>query len=294
MALIAQPWHAHFEQTIIDGPVGFVAVGTIFGNRGMLVKKGPSSLRMAGVTVLVDAVLFELGRIRTAVRVVAIGADDLAFSHGHMRRAHQLRLALEMALAADLDLRPLVKERSFVIYLRKLETVAGFLHDGVTVGARYAPARVRACFPIRLHAALVTLETGLVLRFCRLSGILAECNQAADASAAAGSDMVAPRTVTGFTSLFFDLIAGVEQKDLAHHRLREFFELRGVAGSANLVARVSRRSRRRRLLFRRPERRQITKQKNAAPRCSQGTPHSSSLAIAQTQDDARIMTSPMS
>ena len=41
-----------------------------------------------------------------------------------------------MALAADLDLRPLVEERSFVIHFRKLEAVARFHHDGVTVDAR--------------------------------------------------------------------------------------------------------------------------------------------------------------
>ena len=52
-----------------------------------------------------------------------------------MRGAHELRFSLEMALAANFDLRPLVKERSFVIDLGKLEPVARFLHDGMTVGA---------------------------------------------------------------------------------------------------------------------------------------------------------------
>ena len=94
VTLGAKPRHAHFKQTVIDAAMRFMAIGTIVGNRGMLKKVWPSPLRMAGVTVLIDAGLFELCRIGRSVRVMAVGADDLALSHGHMRRAHKLRLAL--------------------------------------------------------------------------------------------------------------------------------------------------------------------------------------------------------
>ena len=80
MALGAQPGDANFEKPVIIGAVRVMAVGTVFQHRGMLPHKRATSLGMAGITVLVDACLFELCRVRRAVRVVAVGAGDLAFS----------------------------------------------------------------------------------------------------------------------------------------------------------------------------------------------------------------------
>jgi len=57
---VAEPRHTYFEQPVVDRTVGLMAVGTIFEDRWMLMKEGPSSLSMAGVTVLVYAGLFEL------------------------------------------------------------------------------------------------------------------------------------------------------------------------------------------------------------------------------------------
>jgi hypothetical protein len=84
----------------------------------------------------------------------------------------------------------------------------------------------------------MALETGLVLDFCNLSGILAERNQTADAPAPSRRHVIAARTVAGLAGLLFKLIAGVEQKNLAHHRLGKFLELRGVASLANFAADV--------------------------------------------------------
>jgi hypothetical protein len=118
VTLIAKPRHAHFEQAVIDAAMGFVAIRTIVRNRRMLKKKRPPPLGVARVTVLVDTVLFELCGIGAAMGVVAVGADDLALSHGHMRRAHELSLALEMALPAHFYFGSLVEESSLVVNLR--------------------------------------------------------------------------------------------------------------------------------------------------------------------------------
>ena len=94
VTLGAEPRKAHFEQAVIDATVGFMAIGTIVRSRGMLMKEGPSPLSMAGITVLIDARLLELRRIWRAVRIVAVAAADLSFSHRHVRRAHELRFSL--------------------------------------------------------------------------------------------------------------------------------------------------------------------------------------------------------
>ena len=79
MTLVAEPRHAHLQQVVVDGPVGFMTIGTIFANRRMLMKKRPSSLRMAGITIFVDALLYELRRIGCSVGIVAVRARQLSF-----------------------------------------------------------------------------------------------------------------------------------------------------------------------------------------------------------------------
>ena len=46
--------------------------------------------------------------------------------------------------------------------------------------------------------------------------------------------MIAARTVARLTRLLFKIVAGIEEEDFSHLGFREFFELRGVAGLANL------------------------------------------------------------
>ena len=72
MARGAEPRIGHFEQPIIDGSVGLVAIATVFKRRRMFPQERPAALSMAGVTVFIDAGLFELGRIGGAVRIVAV------------------------------------------------------------------------------------------------------------------------------------------------------------------------------------------------------------------------------
>ena len=80
-----------------------------------------------------------------------------------MRRTHELRFALEMALTADFRLRTLVKERRMVADLRELVTVGGFFHQRVTADAGHAAARVRTRLPIGLNSPLMAGETRRVL-----------------------------------------------------------------------------------------------------------------------------------
>jgi hypothetical protein len=52
-----------------------VTIGTIFHHWWMLVQERAASFGMAGVTILVDAGLFELRRIGRAVRIVTACAS---------------------------------------------------------------------------------------------------------------------------------------------------------------------------------------------------------------------------
>ena len=60
VTIVAKPRLTHFEQPVIDGTVGLVAVDTILEDRRMLKEKRSAPFRMAGVTVLVHAGCFEL------------------------------------------------------------------------------------------------------------------------------------------------------------------------------------------------------------------------------------------
>ena len=165
VTLVTEPRHAHFKQAVIDGTVGFMAIGTIVRNRGMLKKVGPPSLRMTGVTVFVDACLLEHSRIRRSVRVVTVRAGNLSFPLRHMGRAHELRLSLQVALVADFRLGLPVEENGLVADLGKLTLVARLFHYSMAVDASDSAARVRASLPIGLDSSLMALETAIVLRF---------------------------------------------------------------------------------------------------------------------------------
>jgi len=284
MTFVAKPGHAHLEQTVIDGAVRLVAIGAIIRNRRMLMEKRPAPLGVAGVTVLVDAGLLELRRIGRAMRVMTIGASDLSFPHGHMRRAQQLRFPLQMAGAAKFSLRPLVEERGIFIDLGQLIAVSGFFHDGVTVDAGDTPARVRAGIPISLNAALVASQARLVLPFHRLTGVLAKGEHAADTFAAPGSDVIAARTVAIFTSLFLGLVARVEKKDFSHLRLGEFFVLGSMAGFTNFVAGIGRGASLSDLLLRRQRHLRKAEQHQTRYQKENASPHNFPISRAEKID----------
>ena len=102
------------------------------------------------------------------MRVVAVRADDLSFLHRHVRRAHQLRFALQMTLTAHFYFRSFGEQKSLVGGLRQL-LATSLLHDGMAVDAGDAPASVRARFPVSLYSPLVAAETRFVLDLGRLT-----------------------------------------------------------------------------------------------------------------------------
>ena len=169
MALRAKSRIGNFEQPVIDGPVRLMTVGATVKDRRMDIEKGSPPLRVTTPTVFIHASLFKLVGIGSAVRVVAVGAGHLAFSERHMGRAIELRIALQVTLAANFDFCSLiVKDGSFAEFA-ELKTVSGFLHDGVAVHAGDSPVRVRACLPIGLNTLLMPPQADPGLNLCRLS-----------------------------------------------------------------------------------------------------------------------------
>ena len=94
VTLRTEPWIRHLEQSVIYCSVRIVAVSAIFERRWMRPQKWPASFGVAGVTIFIDARLFELCRIRRAVWVMAAGTCHLAFAQWHMGRAHKLCVSL--------------------------------------------------------------------------------------------------------------------------------------------------------------------------------------------------------
>jgi hypothetical protein len=166
MARRAEPRVCDFEQPIIDGSVGLMAVAAVFKRRRMFPQKRPAPLGMAGVTVFIDAGLLELGRIRGAVRIVAIRACELAFPQGHMGGSHELGFSLQVALAANLGFGPLIEKRRLLARLHELMPVGGLFHHLMAGDASQPAVRVGTRFPVSLNAALMATETSVVLDSC--------------------------------------------------------------------------------------------------------------------------------
>lgn len=209
MALGAHSRIGNFQQPVVDRAVGLMAVSTIVERRGMLIEKRPAPLGMAGITVLVDAGLFELRRIWRAMGVMATGTGELSFAHRHVGGAHELRFALQMTLAANFGFRSADKKRRDLGKFGQL-LAAGLFHQSMAVNARNSPARVGARLPIGLDATLMASETCLVLNLRRFAGVFAKCNHSADTLAAAGGDVIASRAMAVFAASFFRFVPRVK------------------------------------------------------------------------------------
>jgi len=238
MALSAEPRIGHFEKPIIDCTVRLMAVGAIFKCRRMLPQKWTTPFGVTGVAVFIHACLFQLGRIWTPVRIMAISTGELPFPQRHVRGAHQLSFSLQMTLTTNFGLGALGEKRRVLPDFRKLIAIGGFLHDRVAIDTANAAARVRARIPVSLDAALVTTETRFVLSRHGFAGVFAKRDQPADSAPAARGDVVTPRTVATFTSPFFRFVTRVEKKNFAHLCLGKFLKLFGVTSLANFVADV--------------------------------------------------------
>jgi len=167
VTLSAKSWVSNFEQPVVYRAVRLMAIGAIFYDRRVLPKKRPAPLGVAQITGFINACLYELRRIGSSVRVVAVRTGHLSFPERHVRGAHELALSLQVALGTHLYLRSLVKEGGLVADLGKLKAVGGLLHDRVAVGANNSTSGMRACFPVGLNSLLMALEAGVVLHLGR-------------------------------------------------------------------------------------------------------------------------------
>ena len=210
MTLSTDPGVSNFEESVVDRTVRLVAIGTIFKDRRMLPEKRAAPLCMAHVTGFIDACLFKLRRIRSSVRVVAIGTGQLPFRERHVGGAHELGPSLQVTLTANLCLGPLVRKNSLVADLGELEAVGSLFHNGMAIDAGDSAAGMRARLPVGLDSSLMALETGFVLDLGGDWRILTECDQSAHALSSAGRHVVAPRTMAGLACLSLKIIAGIE------------------------------------------------------------------------------------
>jgi len=165
-------------------------------------EKRAAPLGVAGIAVFVDAGLLELGRVWRAVGIMAARANELSFPQRHMGRAIELRLSLQMTLAANFYFRPVVIKRRFLTDFRELLAVR-LLHQSMTSDTGETPGCVGTSLPVGLNAPLVTSEAGFILDLGRLPRIFSERNEPAYTAPTACGDVIAARTVAGFASSFF-------------------------------------------------------------------------------------------
>ena len=104
MTLLAHEWGTGQQQRRNIGAVRRVAIHTAFHCGPVLEQEGAAFLRMTGVAGFIDGILDEhLGPGR-AVGIVAIGADDLAYSYRVRRNFVTVRTLLFVAGEANLGL----------------------------------------------------------------------------------------------------------------------------------------------------------------------------------------------
>ena len=210
VTLSTQSWVSNFEQPVVYRAVPLMAIGALFYDRGMLPKKRSAPLGVDQAAGFINACLYELRRIGSSVRVVAVRTGHLSFPERHVRGAHELALSLQVALGTHLYLRSLVKEGGLVADLGKLKAVGGLLHDRVAVGANNSPASMGARLPVGLNSLLMALEAGVVLDLGGHRRIRTEHDKSAHALSSTFSHVLASRTVAGFTGLLFEIVAGNE------------------------------------------------------------------------------------
>lgn len=270
----------NFEQAIVNRAMGLVAVRTIFPNRWVFVQEGSAPFRMAQVTGFIDARLFELRRVGSSVRVMAVRTGQRPFSQRHVGRALELRLSLQVALAAHFRLGSLIEKNRLVPYLRQLETISGLFHDRMAIDAGHSAPRVRTRPPVSLDASLVAAKADIVLHLRRLSRVFAKCDQPADAFASTGGNVIASWTVAALAGLLLHGVARIVEKNFPHHGSGKFFKGWSVASFANFIANVGSWIRFGRLFFRRHSRVGNAEQKQTYKRHEKNSSHDSPVSYS--------------
>lgn len=252
VTLLTEPGRTDFEQLGIAGAMRVMAVIAVLHDRRMLPEEGTAPLRVALVTRLIDGGGDEKFWIRASVRVVAVGAGNLALPHRHVRRTLELRPAHRMAFEANLHLRVLGEQP--VVGQRLLKTCRqrclGLLVDLVAGGATHTPGLVFASSPEQPLAFFVALQTAETLLFHRQRNVLAETDDELRAlwtlicrtGCARGVASVlrryvfARRSVARFTTSGFKFVARGLEEYFGHLRYREFSGILFMALLAGITA----------------------------------------------------------
>src|SRR5258705_11919375 len=108
VAALTEEGLLHDEQRLVRGPVGIVAVETVFGHGRMFEEERAAFFRMALDALVVNRIRGDEARRLGAVRVVAAGALHLLLAQRMVRRLHQRGSHLLVACRAQLLLHRLL------------------------------------------------------------------------------------------------------------------------------------------------------------------------------------------
>ena len=150
VTVLTQHRRPRFQERPDIRAVWRMAVGAVVDRRGVLPKEGPAFFGMAGIAGLVDRVLDQQRRPGRSMRVVTLGASDLAGEDRVGRDAVNLRPLRLVAGKADLGLGELVEH-----------PLSGSVNV-MAVAAGNAARLMLAAGPIcpRENAGLVATEAG--------------------------------------------------------------------------------------------------------------------------------------
>lgn len=135
MALVAQERWSQFQHVFHDGAVGVVASRAVFIDRLVTMHERSAFLHVALVAGFDHAIAFQEFRPDRTVRVMAVGASNLAFEDRMARRPVDLNPFVFVAGEADLRLGELVADSVPRVHR-------------VTTGASGAAQLVRAAIPM--------------------------------------------------------------------------------------------------------------------------------------------------
>ena len=157
VTVLTQHRRSRFQERPDIRAVWRVAVGAVIDNRGVFPEERAALFRMAGIAGLVDRVLDQQRRPVRSMRVVTLGASDLAGEDRVGRDAVNLRPLRLVAGKADLGLGKLVHH-----------PLIGDVNV-MAVAAGHAARLMLAAAPVcpRENAGLVATEAGGVSRVRR-------------------------------------------------------------------------------------------------------------------------------
>lgn len=155
VTLLAEEGRTLLQQIVINRAVRVVADRAILGDRLMVAHKRSALLHVARVAGFDNAIARQHLFAGTAVRIVAVGANDLAFLDRMVRRAVDLSALLFVARETHFRLRLLVAN-PVVLRVNLMAGRTGDVARGMKVG-----------LPMDALAALMAVETRLIAFFNR-------------------------------------------------------------------------------------------------------------------------------